>query len=414
MADQVRVFVSHHHSPEEDAFTARLVADLETAGADVWVDTAGITSDDFVKKISEGLAGRHWLVLVMTPEALKSPWVQREVNVALSEHTAGRMLGIVPIMMHPCKEQDIPMLWRTLHRYDATRDYASARDGLLGALGLWMPTTHQPQPAPDILLPRLAQLGFHAYRSDDRKYIVPPMCDVPAGLFLMGSDPSKDKVAREDEQPQHSVTLAAYQIGKYPVTVAEYECFVYATGRTTPTGQDGALYEIGWQTQVRERLDHPVVMVNWRDASDYAAWLTVITGQTWRLPSEAEWEKAARGADGRIYPWGDTFDAIRCNTKEGGKGTTTPVGSYPTGASPYGALDMSGNVWEWTSSILKPYTSNSTTGHEQTESAEKRVIRGASWFFNASGAHTAFRADFRSDLVSSGRGFRLARSVPNS
>src|SRR5215471_1301103 len=82
MAEKIGVFVSHHHSPEEDAFTARLVADLEAAGADVWVDTSGITSDDFVKKISEGLAGRQWLVLVMTPAALASPWVQREVNVA--------------------------------------------------------------------------------------------------------------------------------------------------------------------------------------------------------------------------------------------------------------------------------------------------------------------------------------------
>jgi hypothetical protein len=79
MADQVRVFVSHHHSPEEDAFTARLVADLEAAGADVWVDTAGITSDDFIKKINEGLTGRQWLVLVMTPQLLASRWVQEEV-----------------------------------------------------------------------------------------------------------------------------------------------------------------------------------------------------------------------------------------------------------------------------------------------------------------------------------------------
>lgn len=135
MAYQVRVFVSHHHSPEEDAFTARLVADLEAAGANVWVDTGGITSDDFVKKISEGLAGRQWLVLVMTPAALSSPWVQREVNVALNEQTAGRMLGVLPVVMQPCREEDIPMLWRTLHRYEATHDYARAR---------WVTTSGEP------------------------------------------------------------------------------------------------------------------------------------------------------------------------------------------------------------------------------------------------------------------------------
>src|SRR5689334_16584479 len=111
MAEKIGVFVSHHHSPEEDAFTARLVADLEAAGADVWVDTSGITSDDFVKKISEGLAGRKWLVLVMTPAAVTSPWVQREVNAAMNEHTAGRMLGILPVVLQPCQEQSVPLLW---------------------------------------------------------------------------------------------------------------------------------------------------------------------------------------------------------------------------------------------------------------------------------------------------------------
>jgi hypothetical protein len=132
----VRVFVSHHHSAKEDAFTARLVADLRTMGADVWVDDEGITSDDFVRKISEGLAGRQWLVLVMTPDAVRSPWVQREVNTALNEVTAGRMRGVIPLVMIPCDENDIPMLWRPLHRYDASRGHESARERLLTTLGL--------------------------------------------------------------------------------------------------------------------------------------------------------------------------------------------------------------------------------------------------------------------------------------
>jgi hypothetical protein len=131
--------VSHHHSPEEDAFTARLVTDLEAAGADVWVDTSGITSDDFIKRINEGMEGRHWLVLVMTPTALASPWVQREVNVALNEVTAQRMRGVLPLVTLPCRERDIPLLWRTLHRYDATRDYASALRRVVEELGLGTP-----------------------------------------------------------------------------------------------------------------------------------------------------------------------------------------------------------------------------------------------------------------------------------
>jgi hypothetical protein len=136
MAEPVRVFVSHHHSPEEDAFTARLVADLQAAGADVWVDTSGITSDDFVKKISEGLAGRQWLVLVMTPEALGSRWVNDEVNAALHQVNSGRMRGVIPFVMTPCDEARMPALWAQLYRYDATKGYEAARDGLLNAVGL--------------------------------------------------------------------------------------------------------------------------------------------------------------------------------------------------------------------------------------------------------------------------------------
>ncbi len=118
----------------------------------------------------------------------------------------------------------------------------------------------------------------------------------------------------------------------------------------------------------------------------YAKWLAERTGQPWRLPSEAEWEKAARGTDGQIYPWGDTFDASRANTDEGKKGGTTPVGSYPSGASPFGALDMAGNVWEWTNTVYKPYPYVATDGRERLDSTENRVLRGGSWYFNLPGA----------------------------
>jgi TIR domain len=139
MGDQVRVFVSHHRSPTEDAFTRRLVADLQVAGADVWLDTERIPSGDFVSKINEGLAGRQWLVLVMTPDAIKSSWVRAEVNAALSQVNAGRMLGVIPVVAVACDESDIPLLWANLQRYDATRDYQTAVVGLLRALGVTAP-----------------------------------------------------------------------------------------------------------------------------------------------------------------------------------------------------------------------------------------------------------------------------------
>ena len=177
MADQVRVFVSHHHSPEEDAFTARLVADLEAAGADVWVDDARITSDDFIKKINEGLTGRQWLVLVMTPDALRSPWVQAEVNAALLQVRQGRMLGVIPLVAQPSNDADIPPLWATLQRYDATRGYETARGSMFAALNLkpsrFAPPV-QPLPStynapPDRFPPRLAELGYRGHSSTVQK-----------------------------------------------------------------------------------------------------------------------------------------------------------------------------------------------------------------------------------------------------
>jgi hypothetical protein len=158
MADPVRVFVSHHHSPYEDAFTARLVGDLKAAGVDVWVDDEGITSGDFVRKISEGLAGRQWLVLVTTPDALQSPWVRTEVDTALAEVTARRMLGVIPFVITPANEHDMPLLWRNLHRYDATAGYEPARDRLLQTLRMtaspfpthYPPTTADYTPSPGV------------------------------------------------------------------------------------------------------------------------------------------------------------------------------------------------------------------------------------------------------------------------
>src|SRR5262249_12480427 len=136
----------------------------------------------------------------------------------------------------------------------------------------------------------LMQLGFStSHAANGAEYVIPPLCAVPPGDFLMGSDPAADIGAYNSELPQHRVTLAAYQIARYPVTVAEYAYFVQA-GQQEPAD---------WQQQLRQ-LDHPVVRISWHDAIAYAQWLSGCAGQPWRLATEAEWEKAARGTDGRI------------------------------------------------------------------------------------------------------------------
>jgi formylglycine-generating enzyme required for sulfatase activity len=133
----------------------------------------------------------------------------------------------------------------------------------------------------------------------------------------------------------------------------------------------------------------PVVGVNWYEAEAYCNWLAHITQQPFALPSEMQWEKAARGTDGRTYPWGERFSAARCNTIEGHYLTTTPVGLYPSGCSPYGLFDCSGNVWEWTTSWYQAYRASSAQSEDFGE--KYRVVRGGSWYVNRGVARCACR-----------------------
>lgn len=165
------------------------------------------------------------------------------------------------------------------------------------------------------------------------------MIEIPAGEFIMGTDFYR---ADPQDKPQHKVTLHAFKIDKYPVTNAQYARFVAATGHRPP---------LHWkQGKIPDGTErHPVTMINWYDAKAYAEW----AGK--RLPTEVEWERAARGTDGRRWPWGNTMDPLRLNTYYQ-IGSTTEVGSFPTGASPEGVLDMAGNVSEWVADDFLPYS----------------------------------------------------------
>ncbi len=233
----------------------------------------------------------------------------------------------------------------------------------------------------------------------------------------MGSDKSRDKEAYDDETPQYPVEVDAFALGQHPVTVAEYACAVRAKVVREPPQFDasGTKYGPDWQTQ-QMHPEHPVVCVSWNDALAYTGWLAKTTRQPWRLPSEAEWEKAARGTDGRIYPWGDEFDAERCNTYESGIMTTTSVGRYPTGESPYHMQDMTGNVWEWASSLYlyQPYPYRKNDGRENLDSIDNRVRRGGSWNVYPLNARAAFRGGDGPDSLLFDGGFRLARAATGS
>ncbi len=224
------------------------------------------------------------------------------------------------------------------------------------------------------------------------------LVSIPAGEFLMGSDPARDGQASSDEGPQHRVYLPAFQLSRTPVTNRQYKDFVDATGHRMPQTWAGGKIPRG-------KEDHPVAHVSWHDTLAFCAWAGL------RLPSEAEWEKGARGTDGRWYPWGNEApDAGRCNCSNM-VNDTTPVGIYPLGASPYGLLDMAGNVREWTSTVLRPYPYGADDGREHPAVPGSRVLRGGSWDDVPRGVRAAARLAGNPDLRYADFGFRCARSL---
>jgi formylglycine-generating enzyme required for sulfatase activity len=228
-----------------------------------------------------------------------------------------------------------------------------------------------------------------------------PMVWIPPGSFLMGSEErKKDVLPKVDESPQHEVRLEGYWIGRYPVTHAEYQRFIEGGGYQsreywTEAGwrwKGDRTQPAYWDEEQYNNPQQPVVGVSWHEAMAYCCWLSEKTGLPVRLPSEAEWEKAARGTDGRIWPWGDEFDKGKCNTSESGIRTTTPVGKYsPQGDSPRGCADMAGNVLEWTGSLKKDYPYQPDDDSREPDANDSRVLRGGSFYLNAMGGRCACR-----------------------
>ena len=272
------------------------------------------------------------------------------------------------------------------------------------------------------------------------------MVFVPAGEFLLGASDNDlaivgaggpPKLAGGDEQPQHPVNLDAFWIDQTEVTNAQYSNFVNLTGYQTTAELEGYGTSSGEQvegatfyhprgvtTGIDDKQDHPVVQISWQDAKTYCEWVGA------RLPTEAEWEKAAKGsANDRIFPWGNgfqlpEFDISTVTNSCGGScpyesrdpniddgfAYTAPVGSFPAGASPYGALDMAGNVWEWVDSSYLGYPGNT---YEQAQDFNEhfKVVRGGSWDNAAQHLRVTFRQNNEPRLRSDGTGFRCAVST---
>jgi formylglycine-generating enzyme required for sulfatase activity len=220
------------------------------------------------------------------------------------------------------------------------------------------------------------------------------MIAIPAGEFTMGS-------ANKIERPPHTVFVDAFEMDRFEVTNEQFERFVAETGYVTDAEKAG---DTSWRYYAEGKPNHPVVKVSWNDAKAFCEWAEK------RLPTEAEWEKAARGTDGRTYPWGNDWDVNKANTKDAGYRGTTIVGSFSDGASPYGVMDMAGNVAEWTSDWFQPYPGYPGGDGEAQYFGEKyRVIRGGGWFSDQELVRTTERSASSVELANDDVGFRCAR-----
>lgn len=264
------------------------------------------------------------------------------------------------------------------------------------------------------------------------------MVFIPAGEFIMGSPAGSDGFP--DEQPERHVFVSSFYLDRVEVTNLSYAGFVTSTGHREPANTNTSLNLWASSKPLDEVIKHPVVNVSWEDAAAYCRW----AGK--RLPTEAEWEKAARGTDGRRYPWGNEWDIAKANSasywagrtvefesgadweafwikgegarlsrENGIKGEvlTLPVGSFPEGASPYGALDMAGNAAEWVADWFDPnyYRAAPLADPPGPGRGAIKAMRGGSWLKPAKSLRTSDRDWGTMDSRPSGTGFRCAKDA---
>ena len=398
--DPRQIFLSHATADAEFAHT--LAADLRAEGWRVWIAPESIQpGEKWVEAIDRGLETSGVFVVALTPAAVTSRWVNTETDAAVEMQHEG-VITFIPLDLVACHPK---RLWRQYQYVPFRGSYEVGLDTLLRRLdgepaapvysGSLSPLLPRP-PAPDRRIHE--KTGIELVR-------------IPAGPFLYGSSDA-DTMAFDSEKPQRTIDLPEYSIGRGPVTNAQFARFVQATSYQTTAEKEGK--SVAWMgsqwewvkgadwrhpagpaSSIDGKDDHPVVQVSWDDAKAFCDWADLA------LPTEEEWEKAARGTDGRLWPWGNEEPtAAHCNFNRH-VGATTPAGQYsPKGDSPYGCADMAGNVWEWTESWYD-------------EPKARRVVRGGSWDFSQYGARAAYRLYVHPSGRSDNVGCRVVRRPPS-
>jgi Sulfatase-modifying factor enzyme 1/TIR domain len=394
--------ISIGHEYQDNLYCQAFAHTLEEHGATV-IFTHGVNGNNVPspEHISQLIESSTFYIILLSKETTNSPSLQEEIEIAVDLLERRKLKGVLTLLLSPSSIPSPLLNYRRIeienpqeaafHVYRTFCEPALA--GLSRSFQSRFPKTELPL--------SLLDKGFHKEEGMGISFLGIPLVLIPEGPFLMGSDRKKDMDAFVAETPQHVVNVGDYWIGKYPVTVMEYAYFLQATHSQIPDD---------WSKQLK-KPDHPVVSISWYDAIAYVQWLANVTGKRFVLPSESQWEKAARGTDGQFYPWGDQWYHGRANTRDEEKFGTTQIGEYPEGISPFGIWDMAGNVWEWTRTTfhLYPYQEE-----QNDENPTDKVLRGGSWHFPLKYARAAFRYKSDAATVKGYNGMRLAMLPDNA
>jgi formylglycine-generating enzyme required for sulfatase activity len=413
-----------------------------------WLDEEDIfPGDDWNLEIQKAIRETDAIIACLSKGSItKEGYVQREIKTALdyADEKPQGTVYIIPIRLEECKPPERLSKWQYADYFEGNRERAFERllvslqrratslgirfkgffqkqkeknprekilvDGNVKKNQKKETEEYQNKIVTEILLSQensvlvetsnpVSSLGFSNRMSISNGM---EFLRVPAGDFYMGSN-NGDK----DERPAHVVTISYdYWIARFCVTNELYNIYLLEKGEMHPVNN--------WDS----KKDHPVVYISWGEAMSYCEWLNRLCKNDFpenlllRLPTEAEWEKAARGSGGYEFPWGNIFDKNKCNSLEGSKGDTTPVGLYsPEGDSFYGCADMAGNVFEWTHSLKKDYPYNILDGREDNKALGLRVLRGGSFNYNKTSAYSTYRnsgLNLRLNYI----GFRLSLAPP--
>jgi formylglycine-generating enzyme required for sulfatase activity len=425
---QLKVFLCH--SSHDKQVVREVYKKLNSEGwIDPWLDAEKLLpGQDWNLEIEKAVETSHIVLVFLSNSSVnKEGYIQRELRLVLDValNMPEETIFVIPVKLEECQIPRRLQSWQWL-TYFPPEERANAYERLLKSLKIRTDklgiATDTPKTAKTTEIapePRKTPVSVAtmpppvAEPDSDLDLYIPPefsgaaftpppakvktwtfggieFVKVSHGEFLMGSR-ADNKLAFDQDKPQHKVNIPYdFLIGRFSVTNEQFSDFVMMTGFKNEWGLTD------WQA----KLKHPVVNVTWHSAIACCDWLNQNFGKNapgglvFRLPTEAEWEKAARGADGREYPWGNEFNPANCNSKEGGRGGTTPIGAFsPHSDSPYGVCDLSGNVWEWTASLWGKdsnapdykYPYNSKDGRENLKAGDdvNRVLRGSSFHYES-------------------------------